>query len=173
VNGPEAGERLGGSRSTFGVAALAIAAFGLVGGLPYFLGPALGVVGLGVAALVRRRSARGRTFAPMPALVALTALAVTAPAVASAELLGGVASLGLLLWMADDPRRPAGGGRRASLALASCGLTVGIAWAVLLAVPHPAGGVGVAGALLALVLLFLAYLLAREAEARGPGPATA
>jgi hypothetical protein len=173
VSAPVVDAARGGSRLTFVLAVLAVSLFGLVGGLPDLIGPAIGVVGLVLSSLWRRRPTTGRTFAPLPALVALTVLAVSAPVVASAELLGGFATLALLLWLADDPARPAGGGRRAVSALASCGLAVGIAWSALLLLPSTSGRVGVAGALLAAVLLVLGYLLVREAEGRSSVAASA
>jgi hypothetical protein len=165
--------RRGGSGLTFALAVLAVSAFGLVVGLPDLLGPAIGVAGLVLSSLWRRRPTTGRSFAPLPALVALSVLAVSAPVVASAELFGGFATLALLLWLADDPARPAGGGRRAARAIGACGLAIGIAWSLVLLLPSSSRGVGVAGALLALVLLVLAYLLVRETEGRIPSAASA
>ena len=170
---PVVDDRRGGSGLTFVLAVLAVSAFGLVVGLPDLLGPVIGVAGLVLSSLWRRRSTAGRSFVPLPALVALAVLAVSAPVVASAELFGSFATLGVLLWLADDPARPAGGGRRAARALGSCVLAIGIAWSLVLLLPRPSGEVGVAGALLALVLLALAYLLVREAEGRLPSAASA
>jgi len=165
--------RRGGNKLTFTVAAVALGLFGLVGGLPDLLGPAIGIGGLAVAAWARRRGPLGTEYGALPALVGLLVLATTAPTVASAELFGGLSALAVLLWVADDPARPAGGGRRAALPLASCGLAVGIAWSVALVLPHPSQEVGLAGGLLASVLLVLAYFLVREAERRASSSASA
>jgi hypothetical protein len=159
----ESGVRPGGSPLTFAVAALAVALFGLVGALPDLAGPTVGVVGLVVSVLVRRGPS-GATYGPLPVLVALLVLATTAPPVAAAMLFGGLATLAVLLWLADDPVRPAGGGRRAALPLASCGLAVGVAWSLVLVLPRPPREVGVAAGLLAAILLILSYLLVREAQ---------
>jgi hypothetical protein len=164
VNAVEPGVRQGGSPLTFAVATFAVVLFGLVGGLPDLAGPAVGVVGLVTSALVRRRTAVGATYGPLPALVALLVIATTAPAVGSAMLFGGLAALAVLLWLADDPARPAGGGRRATLPLATCGLAIAIAWSLVLVLPRPSREVGVAGGLLAALLLLLAYLLVRSAR---------
>jgi len=163
----------GGSWATVALAAVAVATFGLVGGLPDFLGPTIGLVGLVLSSLLRRRRPAGAVFGPLPALAALGAIAVSAPPVPSAELLGGLATLAVLLWLADDPERPAGGGRRAAPALAGCGLALGIAWSVVLAVPPPSGAIGVAGAILASIFLLIAYLIVREAEGPSPSGASA
>lgn len=166
------GTRRGGSVATFSVLVLVVGAFGLLGDLPYLVGPLVGIGGVAVSAAWRRyRPTTSVTVAPLPALVALGALAASSPAVPSAELFGGVAALALLLWLADDPSRPAGGGRRAVVALASCALGVGVAWSLALILPRPSGEVGIAGGLLALALLLLAWLLARETA--GPSPSGA
>jgi len=166
VNAPAVEAARGGRGLTFVVALLAMLLFGLVGGLPDLGGPVVAAVGLVGASYLRRSPLLGSTYGPVPALLALLAIAVTAPPVPSAALFGGLATLAVLLWLADDPARPAGGGRRATLPLASCGLAVGIAWALVLGVPRLSREVGLAGGLLAAVLLVLAYLLTRHAEDR-------
>lgn len=173
MSAPGSGPGRGGSGLTFGVAAVAVAVFGLVGGLPDLIGPALGVAGLAVASWWRRRPATGATFGPLPAVVALAVLAATSPAAPSTELFGGLAAVALLLWLADDPSRPAGGGRRAGFAVATCALAVGIAWSVALVLPRPSGAIGIAGGMLAALLLLVAYLLARATEGRSSVGATA
>lgn len=171
MTGPEDGRPLGGRGVTFAVAAIAMAVFGLVGGLPALLGPIVGVVGLAASDLWRRRPPTGATFGPLPVLLGLSAIAVSSPAVPSTELFGGFATVAVLLWLADDPGRPAGGGRRAVLALGSCALAVVVAGAVVLGTHVPHREVGVAGGVLAFVLLLLSYLLVREAGERRRGVA--
>lgn len=160
---PSAFDPPGGGVATFVLAAVALTLFGLVGGLPYFLGPVVGGVGLAAAAVARRGSGVGPTFGPLPVLLALGALAVSSPSVPSTELFGGFATVAVLLWLADDPGRPAGGGRRAVVALGSGALAVVIAGTFALVVHVPHAEVGVAGGILAFVLLLVAYLLVREA----------
>jgi hypothetical protein len=166
VTGPPRADRGGGGGLTFAVAVASVAAFGLVGGLPWLLGPVIGAAGMVAASFVRRRADVGSTLGPLPALLALAALAVTSPPVASAELFGGLATLGVLLWLADDPARPAGGGRRAGMALGSCAFAVAVAWSIILLLPRPSSAIGAAGALLVVVLLALAYLLGHETRPR-------
>jgi len=88
-------------------------------------------------------------------------LAVTAPVVPSTELFAGLTGLAFLLWLADDPARPVGGGRRAVPAIAVGALGVGVAWAITLGLEGRSPDVGLAGALLAAALVLLALLLAR------------
>jgi hypothetical protein len=166
MSDPLAEGRRGGSGATAVLAAFAMVLFGLVGDLPLLLGPILAIVGVVLSGLWRRWARPDVDLAPVPALFALGALALTSPPVPSAELFGGLATVAVLLWLADDPSRPAGGGRRAATALASGALAVGIAWSFALVLPGRIPGVGVAGGLLALVLLLLAYLLVRETADR-------
>lgn len=158
VEGPR-----GGSGFTLALAVLSAATFGLVGGLPELAGPAIGVGGIVLTAAWRRFGpSPGEAYGPLPALIAFVVLAASSPPSASAELFGALAALALLLWLADDPARPSGGGRRAVPTLAACSLVVAVAWSLALALPRPSGAVGLAGGLLALALLVLAWLLARE-----------
>jgi len=163
----------GGGVATLVLAGFAVTLFGLVGGLPYLVGPLVGVVGLGAAALARRSSGAGPTLGPVPVLLALGVLAVTSPAVPAAVLFGGFATVAVLLWLADDPGRPSGGGRRAVLALGSGALAVVIAGSLVLVARVSHAEVGVAGGILAFVLLLLAYLLVRGAGERPRPGATA
>jgi hypothetical protein len=166
LSGRAADDRPGGSVLTLVLAGAATALFGWVGGLPFLLGPVVGVAGVVGSSLLRTRPRVGASFGPWPALLALAALAVTAPPVSSAELFGGLATLAVLVWLADDPSRPSGGGRRAGLTIGSCAVGVAVAWSLLAVAPRPTGAVGVAGALLVVVLLVVAYLLVREASPR-------
>jgi hypothetical protein len=156
----------GGGGFTLALLLVASTAFGLVGGLAEFVGPALGAGGVVASELLRRRVPRaGPTGALVPSVAALGVLAVTAAAVPSTELLGGLASLTLLLWTADDPARPAGGGRRAVPAIAACAAAVGVVFGLALALPKVPAAIGVAGGLVAGVILLLAVLLDRVASA--------
>jgi hypothetical protein len=164
----------GGSGVTFAILAVAVVAFGLVGGLPDLLGPVVAAVGVAGSATWRRQwPGTGETFGSLPALVALAVLGASSPVAPSTELFGAIAALAVLLWLADDPSRPAGGGRRAAAAIGFCGLGVGIAWSLVLILPRPSGRLGIAGGLLALALLLLAWLLARETAGRAPAGARA
>jgi hypothetical protein len=165
--------RLGGSALTLALLVVAVGLFGVVGGLPYLAGPLLGPAGVLATAAWRRRASGAGAVALLPALAALGTLAATAPVTASGELFGSLATLAFLLWLADDPARPAGGGRRAIPALAACGVGVAVAWSLTLLLPRPSGKVGVAAALLVASLLALAWFLAREAEAPAAVAATA
>ncbi len=115
-----------------------------------------------IAAILRgmRPGAYG-TLTLVPPVVALGLLAATAPPGPSTDLFGGLSGLALLLWIADDPGRPSGGGRRAVPTIAVASLGVGLAWAVTLALPSKAPDVALGGALLAAALVLLAVLLGR------------
>jgi hypothetical protein len=145
---------------------VAVAAFlGLLGGLPYFLGPAVGVLGgVGSAVLRRRRGRHGGAVVLLPVLGAIAVLVVTAPPGPGSELFAGLTALALLLWLADDPARAAGGGRRAVPTLAPAALAVGLAWAITLGLAGASADVGLAGALLATGLVLLAFLFANLAR---------
>ena len=169
MNAPVVPTRYGGSPFTLGLLVAAMALFGLVGGLPESTGPIVGVAGVVISAAWRgRRRATAGPIALAPALAALGALAVTAPAVPSTELFGSFAALATLLWLADDPARPAGGGRRAVPALSACAVGVALAWSLSLLLPRPSGEVGLAAVLLVGALLAVAWFLGREAGSRSP-----
>lgn len=158
---------------------------GLLGGLPVFLGPVIGVLGA-VGSYVLRRTDRGGTSAIAlgPALLALAILTPAAPAGPATDLFAGLAALALLLWIADEPGRPAGGARRSVPTIAPAALGVAFAWALTLGLPGQEAKVGVAGALIAGALVLLAFLLghlslpaapdgARPSGATGAAPARA
>jgi hypothetical protein len=162
VSPTRAPEARGGSAFTFALLLAATIAFGFVGGLAEFVGPVVGAAGVVASAVLRRRYGTAAPAASLlPVLAALGVLAAAAAPVTSAELLGGVAALALLLWIADDPSRPAGGGRRALRTIGASAAALGIAFGLFLALPALPSAVGVAGGLLAFVLLFLAVLLER------------
>jgi hypothetical protein len=152
----------GGGVASAGLFGFAVALFGLVGGLPLVIGPAVGVGGI-VASSLWRRSPRGtgRALPIVPAIAGIAVLAVTAPATPAAELFGGLAALAFLVWLADDPARPRGGGRRAAPVVMLVALTVGLSWAITLAVPGRGPEIAVAGGLLAAAFVLLALLLSR------------
>ncbi len=155
----------GGGFATTALFAFSAGLFGLVGGLPDYAGPAIGVGGVVVSSVWRlRRGSRAglRTaLSVAPALVALAVLALTSPPVDAAELFGGLAGLAFLLWLADDPARASGGGRRAAPTIALASLAVGLAWAISLSLPASAPEIGVAAGLLAAAFVLLAILLGR------------
>jgi hypothetical protein len=133
---------------------------GLLGGLPAFLGPAIGVLGA-VGSYVLRRTDRGGTsvLALAPSLLALAILAPAAPAGPGTDLFAGLAALALLLWVADEPGRPSGTTRRAIPTIAPAALGVAFAWALSLGLPGQEADVGLAGSLIAGALVVLAFLL--------------
>lgn len=170
---PSADEPKGGGAATVVLFAAVAAVLGLVSGLPVLVGPALGVAGVLVASVWRGASGgRPGAVTALPALVALAALTAAAPPAPSSELLAGLAGLVFLVWLADDPARLRGGGRRALPTVASAAVGVALAGTIALAVPTQNLGVGVAGGLVALALLLVAVRLARE-EGGGAAPRSA
>lgn len=159
---PRGPSDLGGGIATTGLFAFSAAVLGLLGGLPEYLGPAIGVGGVAISAVWRTfRRDRPGAVTIAPALIALATLAVAAPALASTELFGGLSGLAFLLWLADDPSRPRGGGRRAAPAIAMVALAVGVSWAITLGVPGRTPEIGLAGGLLAAAFVLLAWLVSR------------
>ena len=144
---------------------------GLLGGLPFPVGPAVGALGVAASAIWRTYGrGRGGAVPLVPALVALVVLAVTAPVAASTDLFAGLTGLAFLLWVADDPGRPAGGGRRAAPTIAPAALAVGFAWAITLVLAGQPQEIGLAGGLLAAALVLLAVLFSSLSR-RAPAPA--
>ena len=152
----------GGGVASAALFGFAIVLFGLVGGLPLVVGPAVGAGGV-IASSLWRRPPRGtdRAIPLLPAIAAIAVLAATSPATSSAELFGGASALAFLVWLADDPARPRGGGRRAGPVVLLVALTVGLSWAITLAVPGRGPQIALAGALLAVAFVLLAILLSR------------
>jgi hypothetical protein len=162
VSAPSPYPPRGGGAATTALFAFAMAGLGLLGGLPVYVGPALGAGTVVISALLRAlRPDRYRALALAPAVAVLGILAATAPPGASTELFGGLSGLAFLLWVADDPARPSGGGRRSVPTIALAALGVGLAWAVTLALPTNAPNVALGAALLAAALVLLAVLLGR------------
>jgi len=161
VSSPEIDLARGGGVATAALFGATMVFLGLLGGLPVFLGPAVGAVGVGASAYWRTRPAwRQRSVPFVPAALALAVLSATSPALPSTVLFAGLASLAMLLWIADDPERPAGGGRRAAPVLGPATLGVGLAWAVTLGLAGRGTNVGLAGGLVVVALVLLAFLLA-------------
>ena len=152
----------GGGWATTALFGFAMGSLGLLGGLPIYVGPALGAGTVVISALLRsfKPGAHG-TLTLVPAVVAIAVLAASAPPGPATELFGGLSALAFLLWVADDPARPSGGGRRSVPTLALASLGVGLAWAVTLALPTNSPDVALGGALLAAALVLLAVLLGR------------
>ena len=135
---------------------------GYLSGFPDGAGVVLAVAAVALAAGLRA-VARHRLFAyaPVPVLLVLVLEAVTAPAGFGTELVAGIAGLTFLVWLADDPARPVGGAVRALPEVAVPALALGIAWSSALFLPAGAVPLGVAGALLALTLAAVAFLVGR------------
>jgi hypothetical protein len=145
--------------------ALLLLAGGLLGyltSLPGLIG--LVVVGVGVGLGIGLRLVpvpRVRPWAPVPALGALAVGAVTSPLGVVPELVAGGSALAFLLWLADDPERPAGGVSRGRGTLLLPAAALGIAWASALLLPSRSASLGVAAGLLVFVIAALAYLVGR------------
>ncbi len=140
-----------------------LAVFGLLVGWPLLLGTVVGVAGAAGSAVWRRRWPwSGRSLAAVPALTGLGVLALGAAPGAAADLFAGLASLALLLWLSADPTRPRAGGRRAAPAIIVCAAAFAVAFVVGLGFPLIGSAVGVAGGLLAFVILLLAVLFDRQ-----------
>ena len=77
MTGPEDGRPLGGRGVTFAVAAIAVAVFGLVGGLPVLLGPIVGVVTTNGLAVVKPDDEVVTPLEPLVYVLPIWALALT------------------------------------------------------------------------------------------------
>ncbi len=161
MTAPAAERTVGGGLLTAGLFGGTMALLGLLGDLPFLLGPTVGVAAVVASTAWRRSNPRqGEVWGVLPALAALALLAVAAPVTLSTELAAGVGGLAALLWLADDPARPSGGGRRAVPAIALAALSLGLAWSIVLIVPSSTANVGLAGGLLAFAIVLVALLLA-------------
>jgi hypothetical protein len=130
--------------------------------LPGFL--ALEVVGAGVALGIGLRwvgDPRVRPWAPVPVLAALVTGAVASPLGVVPELAAGGSALAFLVWLTDDPARPAGGIFRGRFTVLLPAFALGIAWSSALLLPSRSASLGVAAGLLAFVIATLAYLVGR------------
>lgn len=152
----------GGGLLTAVVLGFSTGVLGLLGGLPLAVGPSLGVAGVAGSAVWRaHRRGRSGVLPFVPALGATAIVAATAAPAPSTELFAGLTGLAFLLWVADDPARPAGGGRRAGPTIALAAVGVALAWTITLALPGRTPDVALGGGLLAAALVILAVLLAR------------
>lgn len=148
----------GGGCLTLGIFGLVLAVLGLLSGLPWLLGPVIGVAGVLLSSRLRASTRLRSELALLPGLAAMATLLFASPIAPSTELFGGLASLAFLLWLADDPARAPGGGRRAVPTLGLAGLAFGLAWSITLPFGPAAPDIGLASGLLvaALVLVGLA-----------------
>ncbi|MGP8158339.1 MAG: hypothetical protein ACLPWO_01815 [Thermoplasmata archaeon] len=134
---------------------------GFLSGFPDGVGPVLAAAAVIFATGLRVGARRNvAVYAPVPVLAALVVEVVPAPVGLGTELVAGLAGLSFLLWLADDPSRPAGGSLRSLPTVGIPALAVGIAWSSTLFLPAGAVPLGVAGALLALTLAVVALLVA-------------
>ncbi|HXY12679.1 MAG TPA: hypothetical protein VEJ85_04195, partial [Thermoplasmata archaeon] len=99
----------------------------------------------------------------LPVLVAVVLEAAFAPVGFGTKLLAGLAGVAFLVWLADDPTRPAGGPLRAFPTIAIPSLALGVAWSAALFLPAGTLPIGVAGALLAFAIAAIALLVGRPA----------
>jgi hypothetical protein len=152
-------------RSGSGSLALLLAVVGLLGYVargPADLGVAVAVIGVGAGGLLQRvpRSSSIRSLAPVPVVLSVVTVAAASPLGAVPELLGGVAGLAVLVWLADDLDRPAGGIGRATSTLGISAAGVGIAWASAVLLPsRSSASLGIAAGLLVFVVVAIAYLV--------------
>jgi hypothetical protein len=150
----------------FSLALLLLTVTGL-GYLSGFPGGA-GVVVAPAAALVSMLFRSGpwdelAPYAPVPVLLALLLEAAFAPVDFGTEFFAGLAGVAFLVWLADDPARPAGGPLRAFPTIAIPSLALGVAWSSALFLPAGALPIGVAGALLVFAIAAVAILVGRPA----------
>lgn len=142
---------------------------GVVGGLlgylsdlPHYGGVALVVFAVGLGGVLQRVRPRSvRSFAPLPVVAGIATVAIASPLGLVPELVAGVSGIAVLLWLADDPGRPAGGVGRAQTALSIPALALGIAWASAFLLPSSSASLGVAVGLLVFVIAAVAYLFGR------------
>jgi len=145
----------------FGIAA---GALGLLSGIPDGLGVLVSVGAVVIAAVLRSRpQPADAAWAPVPAVLGLAVVVVVAQVGIGVELVAGLAGLALLVWLADDPARPAGGAVRGLPTVTLAALALGIAWTSALFLPGGSVPLGVAGALLAGALIAVALLVGRPA----------
>jgi hypothetical protein len=125
---------------------------------------AFGVVWVGVALGIVLRlipQRRARPWAPVMVLAALVTGAVSSPLGLVPELAAGGSALAFLVWLMDDPARPAGGIMRGRVTVLLPAFALGVAWASALLLPSRSASLGVAAGLLVFVLATLVFLLGR------------
>jgi len=136
--------------------------FGFLANWPHYEGLILMLAGVGAGgALQRLGPSWVRAFAPVAVVVVFTAVALESPLGLLPELVAGGGGVAVLLWLADDPGRPAGGVARAQNTLGIPALALGIAWASALLLPSSSASLGVAVGLLVFVIVAVAYLFGR------------
>jgi hypothetical protein len=159
------------SLPTLAILAAAAIGFAALSRLPVTVAVAVALAGVVLSEALRSTAnGRLRKMAPTPVLVALGAVALAAPLGALPELWAGVAGVAVLVWIADDPARPAFGAVRGAFGWGLPALAVGLAWVSSFLLPPSAVPVGVAGGLLAAAVVALAYLV-RRPELADPGAA--
>lgn len=140
--------------------ALAGGFLGYLTAVPAF--SALAVVWGGVAfgiGLRFVRPSRVRSWAPVPVLLALATGTVASPLGVVPELAAGGCALAFLVWLVDDPARPAGGLWRGRATVLLPAFALGTAWASSLLLPSRSAPLGVAAGLLVFVIAALAFLM--------------
>jgi hypothetical protein len=139
------------------------ALFGYLTQWPSYEGVLVVVGGVAIGGTLQRLRGSLRAIAPVPVVAGFATAAVGSPLGLLPELISGVSGLAILLWLADDLDRPAGGILRARQALAIPALALGIAWMSALLLPSRSASVGVAVGLLVFVIAALAYLIGQPA----------
>ncbi len=141
-------------------AALALLALGTA--FPWYIGLALALGSVAVATWIRAQFTDGRReLGVVLVLAALVVLASRAAATAGPILLGGIASLAFLLWLADDPHEVPGGVRRAAPSVLVAAFVVGVGWASALLLPSRNAVVGIAAGLFVFAIVVLAVFFGR------------
>ncbi|HYB79847.1 MAG TPA: hypothetical protein VEG66_08860 [Thermoplasmata archaeon] len=144
------------------VLALPAVFLGYLSGFPGGAGFVLMVAAVAAAGVLRAsRIPHRAAYAPVPVLIGLLLEAVAAPVGFGTEVVVGLAGVAFLVWLADDPARPAGGAVRGLSGVALPALALGIAWSSALFLPSGVVPLGVAGALLALAIAAVAFLVGR------------
>ncbi len=146
------------------VPALAAGAFAVVylSSIPTAVAIAVAAIGVGASVVLRgARPEELRAAFPVPALAALSVLALFAASGAVPLLIVTLAGSAYVAWLADDPTRPAGGLARGTAVWAVALLGGVLAWSAGFLLPASAASLGVAGALAAGSVGTLAYLVSR------------
>jgi hypothetical protein len=126
----------------------------------FALGVALASIGV-AGGLQFSAELRLRTLAPLPMIAGFLVLAAGVASSPAPELLAGVGAVALLAWIAEDATRPAGGWIRGAIGWGLPGLAVGLAWVSSFLLPPATAPIGVAGGLLAAIVIALAALFHR------------
>jgi hypothetical protein len=157
VRSAPTGTRGWGSWALLGAAG---ALFGYLADFPHDLGVLVAVGGIVLGGILQRvpPPTAARAWAPVPVLIGLAVVAVGSPLGLLPELLAGLSGIGVLVWLADDLDRPAGGISRAQLEIGIPALALGIAWASALLLPSASAPLGVAVGLLVFAIVAVAAL---------------